>query len=158
MNSKAALSPQLSAPNQGETIHAVGVQMTFKTTGKDSDGQWLAVEYTAPPNFAGPPPHWHKITTEIFYVLEGNLTLNVDENTLQTGPGGLAFVPPGAVHSFSNQSSSPTQFLLVTSPAGLENYFSELTELVKQEPQWPPQDMGKVFTLMAKYDTFPTKG
>ena len=29
-----------------------------------------------PPQFSGPPPHWHKITTEIFYVLEGTLTLS----------------------------------------------------------------------------------
>ena len=132
----------------------MGVTMSFKTTGAQSDGQWLVLEYTAPPHFAGPPPHWHKVTTEIFYVLEGTLTLRTGEETIQAGPGGYAFVPPGVVHAFSNQSDAPARYLLVASPAGLENYFAELAELVKHEPSWPPKDMSKIVALMARYDTF----
>jgi hypothetical protein len=41
------------------------------------------IEYTAPPNFSGPPPHWHKVMTEIFYVVEGAMTFRVGEQTLE---------------------------------------------------------------------------
>ena len=64
-------------------------------------------------------------------------------------------MPPGTVHGFSNQTDAPARFLLIASPAGLENYFQELAELIKDEPSWPPKDMSKVVALMAKYDTFP---
>lgn len=142
------------SPGGGETLSGMGVAMTLKTTGAQSGGQWLVMEYTAPPQFGGPPPHWHKIMTEIFYVLEGTLTLNAGEKTIQAGPGGHAYVPPGTVHGFSNQSDAPAKYLLIASPAGLENYFAEVKAMLEEEPVWPPQDMGKLVALMAKYDTF----
>ena len=141
-------------PGGGETLSGMGVTMAFMTVGAQSGGQWLVMEYTAPPQFSGPPPHWHKITTEIFYVLEGTLTLSAGDETIQAGPGGYAYVAPGTVHGFSNQTDAPAKYLLIASPAGLENYFRELADLIKDEPSWPPKDMGKVVALMAKYDTF----
>ena len=76
-------------PGGGETVSGLGVTMAFKTVGAQSGGQWLALEYTAPPQFAGPPPHWHKVTTEIFFVLEGTLTLTAGDETIQRRSGRL---------------------------------------------------------------------
>lgn len=150
----AAPSALLLMPGDGETLTGMGVTMSYKTTGAQSAGQWLVMEYTAPPQFSGPPPHWHKVTTEIFYVLDGTLTLSAGDAVIQAGPGGYAYVPPGTVHGFSNQTDAPATFLLIASPAGLENYFQELADLIKDETSWPPKDMSKVVALMAKYDTF----
>jgi mannose-6-phosphate isomerase-like protein (cupin superfamily) len=145
----------LLAPGGGRIFNVLGVLLTIKTGGADSGGQWFVIEYTAPPNLSGPPPHLHKVMTELFYVIEGALTLRVGEQTLEVGAGGYAYVPPGTVHGFSNQTSAPTRFLGIASPAILEQYFVEMRELVKNEPQWPPQDMGKILALMTQYDTFP---
>jgi quercetin dioxygenase-like cupin family protein len=141
-------------PGGGEAHSALGVTLTFKTVGEQSDDQFLVLEYAAPPQFSGPPPHWHKVTTEIFYVLEGALTLTVAGADTTMGPGGYGFVPPGTVHTFGNRSDAPARYLLVASPAGLEHYFVELRQLLEAEPSWPPQDMNKLVALMAKYDTF----
>lgn len=151
---RSAQAAVVLAPGGGETLSGLGVTMTYKTVGAQSGGQFLALEYVAPPKFSGPPPHWHKITTEIFYVLDGMLTLIVDGEATTVGPGGYAFVPPGVVHTFANQSDAPSSYFLLASPAGLEKYFVELHEMIKGEPSWPPKDMGKVVALMAKYDTF----
>ena len=87
------------------------------------------------------------------------MTFRVGEQTLEVGPGGYAYVPPGTVHGFSNPADAPAKFFGIVTPAILEQYFYEMMELVKNEPQWPPQDMGKIMALMAKYDTFaPTDG
>ena len=155
MTIRTHLHPLLLSPGEGQTTSGLGVTIVPKTIGAQSGGQWLVVEYTAPPDFAGPPLHWHKVTTEIFYVLEGTLTLKVNDATQALRPGGYAYVPPGTVHTFSNPSHAPARYLLVASPAGLEHYFVELAELVKNSPQWPPADMRPVLALMAKYDTFP---
>jgi quercetin dioxygenase-like cupin family protein len=138
----------------GEAVTAAGVAITFKTTGAKSAGQFLTLEYTAPPRFSGPPPHWHKVTTEIFYVLEGSLTVTIDGQSTTVGPGGYAFVPPGVVHGFANQTDAPVRYFGIASPAGLEDYFAEMAKLIQDEPSWPPADMGKMVALMAKYDTF----
>lgn len=151
---RKAQSAGILPPGAGETVSGLGVTMTFKTVGAQSGGQFLTLEYVAPPQFGGPPPHWHKVTTEIFYVLEGALTVTVAGEVTTVGPGGYAFVPPGVVHGFANQSDAPAKYFLLASPAGLEDYFAELGEVIKGEPSWPPKDMSKVVALMAKYDTF----
>lgn len=151
---ESQLKPTLLAPGSGQVFNALGVSLMLKTTSADSGGQWMVMEYTAPPHFSGPPPHYHKVMTEIFYVVEGQITFNVGEQTLTVGPGGYAFVPPRIMHSFSNQTDAPAKFFGIASPALLEPYLYEMLELVKGEPQWPPADMSKVVALMTKYDTF----
>lgn len=151
---RAAHAAYTLASGEGKSDSALGVTITFKTVGEQSAGQFLALEYAAPAGFQGPPAHWHKVTTEIFYVLEGALALTANGETMTLGPGGYAFVPPGVVHTFGNPNDAPARFFMVASPAGLENYFVELRDLIKHEPQWPPKDMRKVVELMAKYDTF----
>lgn len=149
-----SLQPVIVRAGEVEPQGALGVSMKMLTTGAQSNGQWLLLEYLAPPRFSGPPPHVHKVTTEIFYVLDGTLTMSVDGKATHLAPGGCAYVPPGVAHGFSNETDAPAKFLLVASPAGLEHYFAELGELLKNEPSWPPQDMSKVVALMAKYDIF----
>lgn len=151
---RSAHAGQVLAAGGGDAVTALGVVITFKTTGAQSAGQFLTLEYTAPPHFSGPPLHWHKVTTEIFYVLEGSLTVTVDGQSTTVGPGGYAFISPGVVHGFANQTDAPARYFLIASPAGLEDYFAEMTEMIKDEPSWPPKDMGKMVALMARYDTF----
>lgn len=153
INNKA-LAATILPPGAGEMRTAKGVTLTFKVVGADSGGQWLILEYNAPPQLQGPPPHVHKVTTEIFYVLEGSLSLVANGQTSEFGPGGFAYIPPGTAHTFANPHDAPAKYLLMASPAGLENYFAEVMELLKAETQWPPKDMDKFIELMAKYDTF----
>ena len=157
INSKAPATPAATIlpPGAGETHAAMGVTLTFKVVGADSGGQWLVMEYNAPPNLSGPPPHVHKVTTEIFYVLEGGLAITANGVTSELGPGGFAYVPPGTAHTFAKPHDAPAKYLLMASPAGLELYFAEMMDLLKAEPQWPPKDKGKFIALLAKYDTFP---
>ena len=139
-------------------LEIIGIRLSFKATAQSTGGQWALVEYTAPPHFKGPPPHWHKVTTEGFYVVEGQLHLEIGEGeaarVLEAGPGTFALVPPGTVHVWSNPSEALVKYLFIVSPAGLEGYFLELAELVKNAPSWPLPDMTPVMALAAKYDTF----
>ncbi|MCA9942093.1 MAG: cupin domain-containing protein [Anaerolineales bacterium] len=154
LNNKSILEAIVQKSGEGETLSAMGITISYKVVGTQSDGQWLVLEYLAPTQFSGPPPHVHKVTTEIFYVLEGCLTVETNGQATELGVGGLAFVPPGTAHTFANATNAPVKFLLVSSPAWLENYFTEMGEMLQNEPSWPPQDMSKVVALMTKYDTF----
>jgi quercetin dioxygenase-like cupin family protein len=138
----------------GDTHSAAGVTITLKTSGHQSAGQIVVLEYSAPARFQGPPSHWHKVTTEFFYVLQGEITVTTGSVSTTLKPGGYAFVPSGVVHGFSNLSDKPARFLVVASPAGLDRYIRELEVMLNQEQQWPPREMGRVVELMARYDTF----
>jgi mannose-6-phosphate isomerase-like protein (cupin superfamily) len=47
----------------------------------------------------GAKPHFHKVATELYYVLEGSgaVTLNGEQHPVQKGS--LVHIPPGVVHS-----------------------------------------------------------
>ena len=132
----------------------MGVRIRFLVSAEEIEGTWSLIEYTAPPHFAGPAPHYHANTTELFYVLEGQLTVDAAGEVRVLGPGDLALVQPGTSHRFSNASDEPCRFLVQASPAGLENYFPAVAQLIKDAPSWPPADMRPVVELAQRFDTF----
>jgi mannose-6-phosphate isomerase-like protein (cupin superfamily) len=142
-------------PGEVPTIDLMGVRVKFVVSSADTGGAWALLDYTAPPLFRGPLPHWHAETTELFQVLEGTLTVAADGQTHKVPAGGFALVPPGVVHHFSNESPEPVRFLTHLRPGGLEDYFRELFELVASEETWPPADPSRLRTLMERYDSYP---
>jgi mannose-6-phosphate isomerase-like protein (cupin superfamily) len=137
---------------EGRSITLRGVTVTHKADSADTNGAWSLLEYQAPPHFEGPARHWHAQTTEAFYVLEGTLTFVIAEQTITAGPGAFVNVPPGVWHTFLNATAEPVRFLTFCSPGGFEQYFDDLLALVASEATWPPQDMGKLEALWARYD------
>jgi len=47
----------------------------------------------------GARPHFHKIATELYYVLQGGGTVTLDGIAHEVRKGSLIHIPPGIVHS-----------------------------------------------------------
>ena len=47
----------------------------------------------------GSKAHYHKITTELYYVVDGEGTLFLDGDAHPVSKGSFAHIPPGVVHS-----------------------------------------------------------
>ncbi len=45
--------------------------------------------------------HWHKASEEIYFILEGNGSMELDGATQDVGPGDAVLIPPGAWHQIS---------------------------------------------------------
>ena len=148
------LNPLLGDTSAARTLTMAGVRIRFLVSAEQSGGQWSFLEYTAPPGFPGPQPHLHRQTTELFYVLEGHLTVRLGERESTLAPGGFVLVPPGAVHGFSNLGTEPVRFLIQMSPGGAEGYFTALSEMVQNAPSWPLPDLRPVTALAERFDTF----
>jgi quercetin dioxygenase-like cupin family protein len=100
-----------------------------------------------------PPLHRHDFD-ETFYILEGELTFQLDDAVFTRRTGELAFAPRGVPHTYANLSGAPARALLVITPAGFERYFDRIaarisgseppTEAAKQIPEvvtlGPPLD------------------
>jgi len=141
-------------PEETPSLDLLGVRIKTLVSSADTGGAWALIDYTAPPLFRGPIPHWHGRTAELFHVLEGTLTMWLEGRTIHLPVGGSVLVPPGTLHQFSNTSPDPVRFLAQFSPGGLEDYFLELAELVAEEPIWPPADPSRVLALAERYDTY----
>jgi quercetin dioxygenase-like cupin family protein len=144
--------PFIHAAGEGHTVSLWGATVTCKVASADTQGAWTLLEYVAPPHFRGPQLHYHRWSSEAFYILEGSLTFQLGARSVEARPGALVFVPPGAVHTFGNDADVPTRFLVFMAPGGFERYFDELKTLVEAEPSWPPADPGKLQALLARYD------
>jgi mannose-6-phosphate isomerase-like protein (cupin superfamily) len=112
-------------PGEGEQIGAPS-SVTIKAMGKDTAGSFYLGEAMIAPGFTGPPPHVHERLHDMFYVLDGMLTMQVGDATVDLAAGSFVCVPPGTVHTFSNRSEQPVRFLNFSTPAGWENYMRDL--------------------------------
>ena len=62
------------------------------------------------------PPHYHKLTQEIVYLLQGEGMFQMGTERVGIRPGAIMRISPGQVHTFTNQGPSPAVFFVVTSP------------------------------------------
>jgi quercetin dioxygenase-like cupin family protein len=64
--------------------------------------------------------HVHRVQEQVYYVLEGQgvLTLNEQRHLMQAHD--YVYVPPGVRHSFSNTGLTGLVFLVITTPASDE--------------------------------------
>jgi quercetin dioxygenase-like cupin family protein len=84
------------------------------------------VALTVPPGWDGPPLHHHGFD-EAFYVLEGELTFQLDAELRTAGPGELVFAPRGAIHTLANLSEGRARYVLVCTPGEFTSYFERLS-------------------------------
>jgi mannose-6-phosphate isomerase-like protein (cupin superfamily) len=133
----------------GEGEHIGGpTSVTIKATGKDTNDSLYLGEAVVEPGFPGPPPHIHERLHDMFYVLEGTLTMRLGDETTELGAGAFVCVPPGVVHTFSNPSANRVRFLNFNTPAGWENYMRDLSAaLAEGTPR--PEDIGRI---ASRYD------
>jgi quercetin dioxygenase-like cupin family protein len=80
----------------------------------------------------GVDPHLHKLHSDSFYVLEGEVELHVGDEVVHGTPGTYVLAPPNVVHWFRNTSDEPVRMLNLHTPGGFVAYRRELAELRKQ--------------------------
>ena len=108
----------------GPAYWGPGDQITFLITGAETGGAFFMAEVSVPPG-GGPSPHIHRREEETFFLQQGTLTIQVGGKTLHASPGDLVYLPRGIVHSFLNTGNVDAKFLMVATPAGLEEFFEE---------------------------------
>jgi mannose-6-phosphate isomerase-like protein (cupin superfamily) len=104
---------------------------------EESDGVVSIIDNTVPANWPGPFLHKHDFD-EAFYVLEGELTFQVEDELITRRAGELAFAPRGVAHTLANHSDGRARYLLVCTPAGFERYFARMNE---NPPEWALQEI-----------------
>ena len=110
------------------------------------------IDRTVPPGFPGVVRQQHAHMTDIFYVLEGELSIQIGDEWHILGPGAFALVPPGTPHTFANRGSVPARVLHIQQPASLEQYRKEAVKRMAEGHPWSPAEMA---AIAAQYDFAP---
>lgn len=90
-------SKQYIASGQGENYDYTQDHCFIKVSSKDTKGELCLIEDTIKPGFHL-KRHHHKIMTEIFYMLEGEMELIFDDETILLKPGDTISVAPNVWH------------------------------------------------------------
>jgi mannose-6-phosphate isomerase-like protein (cupin superfamily) len=114
---------------EGSVAQGGGIPWLFKAGAKSADGFDFLVGDI--PYFSGPPLHRHRDQTDTFYILENVLTVQVEGEFFELGPGDFASVPAGLRHTFDNVRADqpPVKAVNLMVPGGLDLFFEELGAL-----------------------------
>ena len=82
-------------------------------------------EATLPPATAT-QRHYHRLSEEFYFILEGQATMEIDGETRTVGPGDAILIPPGAWHQITTTPDSPVRLLCCCAPpyAHDDTYFT----------------------------------
>ena len=131
-----------------------GWLLTFLATGEDTRGQFALMEQVASKGNV-PPRHIHHREDETFYVVEGEMTFSVGDETIKATPGTMVFAPRDIAHSFTIDSEQ-VRILVMVAPAGAEGFFKECSvpapSLTLPPPGEPPySEIQKMMALAPTY-------
>ena len=140
-------------------IGLVGDTYTITVTGAQTGGRFCVIDMHILPG-GGPPPHRHDFD-ETFIVLEGEMEATFRGKRTIVKAGDTVNIPANAPHRFHNISANATRVLCISSPAGLDEFFTEVGTPVATRTTLPPKLEGaeqaafmkKVMTVTPKYRT-----
>lgn len=142
-------------PDEGDGIWLLGGLYTFKARGSATANAYSLFEVQGP---VAAPRHRHEREEEGFYVVDGDVTLVIENEMIEGTAGTFAFVPRGVEHAFKIESPE-AKLLLLLSPgnAGHEEFFSEVgepaaTRAVPPPPSGPP-DLARLTAIAARHGT-----
>jgi len=78
--------------------------------------QCSLAEEVLPPG-ASVTPHHHEVIEEIYYVVEGDGVMRIDDEEREVVAGDAIYIPRFARHTLTNTGNGPMKILLVCGPA-----------------------------------------
>jgi quercetin dioxygenase-like cupin family protein len=120
---------QLEETNMTETLDVGGIPMTVKR----DVGIFLAEHPVPSGHFV--PPHRHAHDEEMFYVIEGELTLIGETGESKAGAGSFRSFAPGVVHGYRNDTPETVKLLVIAQPGvQLAEMFRHFDRAAKKAP------------------------
>lgn len=129
-------APVVLAPGEGRAYPMGRINAVFKADGDETAGRYSISEWWLEPNTQGPGAHSHP-EDDIFYVIEGTMSILVGEQWHQGERGSFVVVPGGVTHDFENRSNARAGVLNLSIPGAFEPH---MPEIVKWFAEHPPKD------------------
>ena len=117
--------PVFVPAQSGKVLEFLGV--THLLTSQQTGGACYLFESTFDPE-TGNRLHVHGREDEIALVLEGALEIRLPAETRSLELGGVARLPKGLPHAIRNPLKTPSRYLFIAVPGGLDLWFDAVTD------------------------------
>jgi quercetin dioxygenase-like cupin family protein len=153
MTSDTTQAPSATAihAGEGEALWFFDSLAEIKATAADTGGRMTIVEITEPPNSAA-PLHVHHTEDEAFWIVEGDVTFEVGDLTVECHAGDYAFGPRGIPHRY-DVGDNGCRMLFILTPGGFESFVREVSRPAQSRtlPEPSEPDMAQVAAAAAAH-------
>lgn len=137
-------------PDQARIYNmAGGGEASLLVTGEDTNKEWWMGHFREDPGFMT-QLHYHPQSDEQVYVLDGVLSVYIDDKWHELRPGTLGVLPRGKPHAQGNRSDKPVYIIGSGAPSGFENLFPAVHELLRRARPGTPE-FGAEFQKIAAH-------
>lgn len=91
---------------------AAGKETTIQVLISSQEGPNFALRKFSMQTGGGMPRHTNEVEHEQ-YVLRGEATITIGDETYHVQTGDVVFIPAGVIHSYENMGSEPFEFLCI---------------------------------------------
>ena len=136
--SATSRKPVILAPGQGRAYPMGRISAVFKADEGETESRYSVSEWWLEPRTQGPGPHSHE-EDDLFYVLEGVMSIRVGEEWFHCAKGSFVLVPGGVTHDFQNRGAVRAGILNFSSPGPFEPHMPGIAAWFAENP---PKDTG----------------
>jgi mannose-6-phosphate isomerase-like protein (cupin superfamily) len=122
-------------PGEGRSYSLGLMRAVFKADHAESGNRYAISEWWLEPNSSGPGPHLHEDNEEIFYGLEGTVSILVGDGWRKLEKGGFLRIPAGTMHDFENRTGHVAGLLNIFIPGGFENSMPAIVKWFEDNPR-----------------------
>src|SRR5260370_32160799 len=115
---------------EGDAYWVLGGLYEVKLSSEETSGAMTVMQFTIPEGM-GPPLHVHD-GDETVTVLEGRARFHIGSDTVELGPGGVAYFPAGTRETF--EPIGQVRVAVTYVPGGIDKFFAEAGEPPQSRP------------------------
>ncbi|HEY6523267.1 MAG TPA: cupin domain-containing protein [Solirubrobacteraceae bacterium] len=115
------------------------ISAVFKAGGAETGRAYAISEWWLEPHTKGPGPHSHP-DDDVFYVLEGTMSVLVGLEWIDASAGSFVLIPGGTTHDFENRGSERAGMLDFSTPGDFEENMPGIAEWFIANPPGDTRD------------------
>ena len=129
----AAREPVVLGPGEGREYPMGRISALFKADGAETASRYSISEWWLEPNTQGPGPHSHP-EDDVFYVIEGTMSVLVGEKWTHAAKGSFVLIPGGVTHDFENRGNVRAGVLNLSIPGEFEPDMADIAQWFLENP------------------------
>ncbi len=138
-NDGAPGTPAILAPQVQQAVWFMGALVRVRASGENTAGCLDVLEHKGERGYSS-PLHRHLAEEETFFVLDGELRVEVGGEAHAAGPGAVAFLPRQLPHAFV-VTSPQAWFLTVHAPRGFDRFTLAVGTPATGTTTMPPEEV-----------------
>lgn len=147
------VDPFLRRRDEGDRFNMFGGLTFIKATGEETGGAYGLIEQRANAGMAT-PLHVHRAEDELWFVIDGQLSVHVGGETYTVGSGDVAFGPRNVPHAF-RVDEDESEYLIVRN-AGGESFFEAVGDpahdLTLPDPHPTEEQLERLNRVLETYE------